>query len=144
MSHNMKTYLDLQAIDYPLKVHLELEMVGTPDFTLTVDGQSADYLQTEALVFDYEFDLTKTFAISIELKNKDYYAPEETAVMIKTLSIDNTDIFPRYGYLAEYDNDHGFTDATNYLGFNGKWTLTIDRPFYRWLHKHTGQGWLLE
>lgn len=40
--------------------------------------------------------------------------------------IDGIEILPRYDYLAD----------------NG--VLSIQEPFYRWLHQVTGQGWLLE
>ena len=81
--------------------------------------------------------------IDIIMSDKHYSLEYETAAIIRQLSIDNIDIIPRYEYLADYDNDHDFKNPTNYLGFNGKWTLTIDLPFYHWLHKHSGQGWLI-
>lgn len=43
-----------------------------------------------------------------------------------TVTIDGVEILPRYRYLA--DND----------------VLSIEEPFYQWLHKITGQGWLLK
>ena len=43
-----------------------------------------------------------------------------------TVSIDGIDVLPRFGYLCRH----------------GK--LTIDLPFYQWLHHATAQGWLLE
>ena len=81
--------------------------------------------------------------ISAELRNKHYTTEYETAVIIKRLSIDNIEIIPQYDYLADYDNDHDNNNPTHYLGFNGKWTLTIDRPFYQWLHQVQNQGWLI-
>ena len=75
--------------------------------------------------------------------NKVYTTEYETAVIIKRLSIDNINIIPEYTHCAEYNNDHGFTDPTSYIGFNGKWALTFDRPFYQWLHQAHNQGWLI-
>ena len=43
-----------------------------------------------------------------------------------TVIIDGIEILPKYNYLAK----------------NG--VLTIPEPFYRWYHRITGQGWLLE
>ena len=40
--------------------------------------------------------------------------------------IDGIEILPRFGYLCH----------------NGR--LSIDQPFYQWLHHATAQGWLLE
>lgn len=42
------------------------------------------------------------------------------------VTVDNIEILPRYQYLA----------------VDGK--LTIPEPFYRWYHRVSGQGWLLE
>lgn len=43
-----------------------------------------------------------------------------------TVAIDNIEILPKYRYLAR--------DGV----------LTIDQPFYQWLHCVTAQGWLLK
>lgn len=43
-----------------------------------------------------------------------------------TVTVDGLEILPRYQYLA----------------VDGK--LTIPEPFYRWYHRVSGQGWLLE
>jgi hypothetical protein len=122
-------------------LRLELEPVGNPDISVSVDDFRKDYLLSDNKIIDYQIDLLKPFSVVIELRNKQYILDYETAVVVK-LSIDNIDIIPKYDYLAEYDNDHDYHTPTSYLGFNGKWTLTFDRPFYHWLHENSGQGWL--
>jgi hypothetical protein len=140
----MKTYSDLQAIDTRLHLHIELEPVGTPDITVFVNDIINDYpALSNIILLDYHIDLLDLFSINIELRNKHYTTKYETAVIIRRLSVDNIDIIPQYDYLAEYVNDHSNNNPTSYLGFNGKWTLTFDRPFYHWLHEHSGQGWLI-
>lgn len=140
----MKTYSDLQAIDQRLHCHVELEPVGTPEVSVIIAGVYGGGKLFKSAVFDVNMDLLTPFTIEIELKNKIYTTEHETAVIIKCLQIDGIDLVPRFDYLAEYDNDHANADPTSYLGFNGKWTLTFDRPFYQWLHQATGQGWLLD
>jgi hypothetical protein len=140
----MKTYSDLQAIDTRLHLHIELEPVGTPDITVSVNDIIDDYsVLSDTIILDYHVDLLDLFAVNIELRNKTYSLDNETAVIIRRLSVDNIELIPQYDYLAKYVNDHDNNNPTNYLGFNGKWTLTIDRPFYHWLHEHSGQGWLI-
>jgi hypothetical protein len=139
----MKNYLDLPATDSFITVQLELEPVGTPMTRFGVDEHIIDYTLTETLSLDYEVKLTNPFTVIIELYNKNYNADNETAVIIRRLSVDNISIIPEYTQYAVYDNDHGFTDPTNYLGFNGKWTLTFDLAFYQWLHQARSQGWLI-
>lgn len=139
----MKTYSDLQAIDRRLHCHMELEPVGTPEVAVIIAGVYGGGKLFKSAVFDVIIDLLKPFTIEIELKNKTYITEHETAVVIKQLQIDGIDLVPRFDYMATYVNDHANTDPTSYLGFNGKWTLTFDRPFYQWLHQATGQGWLV-
>jgi hypothetical protein len=140
----MKNYSDLQAIDTRLHLHIELEPVGSPTVNISVNDIIDNYYEvSHSIILDYHIDLLDLFAVNIELYNKHYTTEYETAIIIKRLSVDNIDLIPKYDYLAEYINDHANNNPTNYLGFNGKWTLTIDQPFYHWLHKHSGQGWLI-
>ncbi len=139
----MKNYSDLQAIDQRLHCHLELEPVGNPEVSVIIAGTYGGGKLFKSAVFDVNVDLLEPFSIEVELKNKVYTTQQETAVIIHKLQIDGIDLVPRFDYLATYVNDHDNNNPTSYLGFNGKWTLTFDRPFYQWLHQATGQGWLL-
>ena len=140
----MKTYSDLQAIDTRLRLHVELEPVGRPDVRISINGVVDDYPGlSNNIILDYHVDLLDLFSVEIELYNKHYTTEYETAIIIRRVSIDNIELIPKYDYLAEYVNDHDNDNPTSYLGFNGKWRLTIDRPFYHWLHQHSGQGWLI-
>jgi len=140
----MKTYSDLQAIDSRLHLHIELEPVGTPDITVSVNDVIDDYPGlSDTIILDYHVDLLDLFAVNIELRNKTYSLDNEIAVIIRRLSVDNIELIPEYDYLAKYVNDHDNNSPTSYVGFNGKWALTFDQPFYHWLHQHSGQGWLI-
>jgi hypothetical protein len=140
----MKNYSDLRAIDKLIPVSICLEPVGQPEIDIIVNNTVIDYRPITNSVTVTEFvDLLSPINISVVLSNKIYTEEYETAVIIKRLSVDNIDLTPAYDYLANYQNDHSNNNPTNYLGFNGKWTLTIDRPFYQWLHQVQGQGWLL-
>lgn len=136
----MKNYSDLQDIDPYLHINVEFEKIGNPIFSVTIGDQN--WHSPDLITYD-NINLLSSFDISIILENKTYTLEYETAVIINRLSIDNIDIIPQYDYLAKYINDHNNTNPTSYLGFNGKWTLTIDRPFYQWLHQAQNQGWLL-
>ena len=141
----MKNYLDLRATNHWLTVEIELETVGRPKFSCSVNNDLVEYHGNSDIInLNYKLDLLEPFLVSIELMDKVYTTEYETAVIIRRLCIDNIDIIPKFDYLAVYNNDHANNDPTSYLGFNGKWTLTFDRPFYQWLHQVTGQGWLLK
>jgi hypothetical protein len=140
----MKNYSDLQDINTLIPVSIQIEPVGQPRVDVVVNNTVIDYqLLTRTVTYTEFVDLLNPITVSIILTDKVYTQEHETAVIIKRLSVDNIDLTPNYDYLADYQNDHNNNNPTNYLGFNGKWTLTIDRPFYQWLHHVQGQGWLL-
>jgi hypothetical protein len=139
----MKTYSDLPATD-SVVIGIHLRPVGLPNIRIGVNHDLIDYVElSKPVQLDYQVGLLDNINITVELHNKEYCIENETAVIIDGITVDHVNIIPKYNYLAEYVNDHAFKDPTSYLGFNGKWTLTIDRPFYQWLHQVTGQGWLL-
>ena len=140
----MKTYSDLQDIDQHINIRINLRPVGRPDAWIKVNHDLIGYTGlSDNIQLDYQVGLLDNITISIELLNKQYTTEYETAIIIDNITVDNIELIPKYEYLAEYVNDPDFKDPTSYLGFNGKWTLTIDRPFYHWLHEHSGQGWLI-
>lgn len=141
----MKTYSDLQDIDQSIDVKIILRPIGLPNVSAGINQDFSNYLGLSApVVLDYRVRLLDNIDIVIKLYNKQYNIDNEIAVIIDDIAIDNISVIPRFDYLAEYINDHNNTNPTSYLGFNGIWRLNIDQPFYHWLHKHTGQGWLLK
>lgn len=139
----MKNYSDLQDIDSWVECNLTLEPIGAPEFSAIIGQVFAGGQLFKPVTINAKLPLLEPFFVEIELKNKIYDASNETAVKITALQIDGINLVPRFDYLAAYHNDHNNTNPTSYLGFNGKWRLTFDRPFYQWLHQATGQGWLL-
>lgn len=136
----MKNYSDLQDIDPYLHIKIEFEKVGDPSFLVSINGQT--WNSPDSITYN-KIDVLSNFDISIILQNKTYTLEYATELIIKTISIDNINIIPEYNHLIDYQNDHNINTTTNCLGYNGKWTLTIDRPFYQWLHQARNQGWLL-
>jgi hypothetical protein len=135
----MNNYLDLLDIDTDIQIKIKLSVIGSPEFSVIVaDNQ---WNNQHDIIVNHK--LLSPLNIEVELKNKHYTTEYETAVIIDSISVDNISIIPLYCHLANYQNDHNNNNPTNYVGFNGKWTLTINRPFYHWLHQVQGQGWLL-
>ena len=140
----MNNYLNRTDIDSCLTLCLELEPIGNPEITILINNNSQYHsVLAEAMIIKKNLALLDPVTISIMLSNKQYTTEQETAIIIKRISVDNIDIIPHYDYLATYTNDHNNNNPTSYLGFNGQWTLAIDCPFYHWLHQVQGQGWLL-
>lgn len=144
----MNQLFDLLDIDLSIPIEIVLEPIkhnGTP---------SVKVMCNDTILFDNSLhnqkkicvsvELLDKIAISIQMSDKIYSAENETAVVIKSITIDGFQIVPAWTHLASYHNEGNYTDPTSYLGFNGTWRLDISEPFYHWRHRVTGQGWLLK
>lgn len=144
----MNVFSDLLAIEYRISVRITLCPImqnGAPCVRTICNDRmlfQGHLLKEQTLATTV--DLLEPIDLSIELSSKKYCAEKETAVIIKSVMIDDFDIVPAWTHLAAYKNDKDNTDPTSYLGFNGIWQLAISEPFYLWRHRITGQGWLLE
>jgi hypothetical protein len=120
-----------------------VEPVGVPDVEIRINQQLIYQGQlSEPVTVSKQLPLLPGFLISVNLKNKVYSSEFETAVTLTKLSVDGFDIIPNFTHLAQYVNDHDFTEPTSYVGFNGEWRLEVTKPFYQWQHEITSQGWL--
>jgi len=144
----MKQFLDLLDIDHKIDYTVQLEPVsynGHPEFWISINDEIiAEGLLQHNIKEHRQINLFSPIRLEIGIKNKRYSAEKETAVIIRSINIDGFEIVPDWTHLAVYQNDHDFLSPTSYLGFNGTWRLDIPEPFYRWRHRVTGQGWLLE
>jgi hypothetical protein len=141
----MKNFSDLLATDLHLDLVLIAEPVGIPDVEIWINQQLIQQgLISAPVAVSTQLPLLSGFSIMVKLKNKVYTAESETAVMLTKLSIDGFDIIPQFTHLAQYTNDHAFTEPTAYIGFNGEWRLEVTNPFYQWHHEITSQGWLFQ
>ena len=141
----MKNFLDLLDTDLHLDLVFIVEPIGCPDVEIRINQQLIHQGQlSESVTVSKQLPLLSGFLISVRLKNKVYTSESETAVILTKLSIDGFDIIPRFTHLAQYTNDHDFTEPTSYVGFNGEWRLEVTKPFYQWQHEITSQGWLFQ
>lgn len=145
----MNRFSDLLASKPSITVSISLAPViaaGIPTVTVQVNQQVlfSGELDQAVQLETTELDLLQPLVISVAMSNKHYDANRETAVIVQSFKIDDFEFVPGHTHLFEYINDHGNSQPTNYLGFNGVWSLTTDRPFYQWLHQVTGQGWLID
>jgi hypothetical protein len=143
----MKNFLELPDIE-----QISIELVINPVFDLFAPKVAIKInnqilfagTMNSTMQFKVQHELQSPIGISIELLNKKYSLEHETAVLINHITIDDIKVIPEHVDQSVYTNDHHYTQPTNYMGFNGIWSLDIDRPFYQWLHLTTAQGWLLE
>jgi hypothetical protein len=144
----MNHFSNLLATEYFLDVRLRLSAVtnnGLPRCLVRVNDlilYLGDLDQSQDL--RCQVPLKSHVHVCIEVSNKIHSLDRDTAVVIDSLTLDGFDLVPNYVHLARYENEADYQDPTTYLGFNGRWQLDIDQPFYVWRHRATGQGWLLQ
>jgi hypothetical protein len=144
----MKNFSDLLATKADVTVEVELSCLcgsGNPHGWIIInDHVCFDSLMLSTITITKTVSILSCLTIEIGMKDKIYSSEQETAIVIEKLNIDGFEIIPNWNHLARYENDHKQNSPTRYLGFNGRWILEIDRPFYQWQHQITSQGWLLE
>jgi len=148
MHPNMKNFYELLDIKKQINISLTIVPVIDTEFPKVKISINENCLYNDSLkktiTIKYKIQLLENLDIKIQLHDKNYKKFQKLAVTIKSLKIDLFEIVPQWTQLASYENDQDFGQPTNYLGFNGIWNLKINEPFYRWRHRITGQGWLLE
>ena len=153
------------AINYPVQVEVCLQPrwhKDPPEINIGIDDTIKQVTLSEAQIFRYDFASFGRSTIMIELLNKKDTdtVPEQDldkAVVIESISFFGiTD--PRFVWLGVYEPEYPEPWATeqaqqgvvlkqhltnqNYLGWNGKWTLTFTAPVFTWIHNVQNLGWI--
>jgi hypothetical protein len=116
----------------------------------------------EQQVFDYTSPAIPAGSYSINLKftNKDYLEMlkynKDMMVEVKWLKFENQpsnfDLYSYYqpDYPAEWASEQQLkniklepTIHSNYLGWNGTWSVDVELPIFKWIHKTMNLGWLI-
>jgi len=145
----MNNYLDQLDIEqHQLMIQLTLSGIvnnGVPNTLVRINDEVCYSGAVDgSMTVCRTVPLLTPISIAITLDNKVYSAQAETAIVIESLTVDGVDMVPHYTNCIGYDNDRQQLIQAFYLGFNGVWIFTINKPFYRWWHDASGQGWLLE
>ena len=148
MLPNMKNFSDLLATERSLAITISLvPVIGSqsPQVTVTVNQDTwFDACLHKTSTLTGRTALLQPLRIVITMKGKIYDVAQETAVKLMSVCVDGFEFIPNWTHLAVYDNEHGLPGPTSYIGINGHWILDIPEPFHVWLHRVTGQGWLLK
>ena len=99
---------------------------------------------TDSIVKTFSIPLLSPIDIVITLEDKNYNTDHTTAVIVNSIEIDGRELIQYTSDCTSYVNDHKYTQHTTHIGFNGVWKFSIAEPFYRWHHRVSGNGWLLE
>ena len=146
---------------YPVKLDVHLRSVwhsDPPVILIGIDNNLEPATLLTDQTFCYEFDANSCSTLTVELTNKtdaDSVPSQglDKAVIVESISFfDITD--PQFVWAGEYrpcypepwasqqTNLETVLKNHNYLGWNGKWTLTFDVPVFTWIHKIQNLGWI--
>ncbi len=144
----MKNFSELLDTDVKITVSVSVAPItdnGDPRAWIRINDRTLYHNRLAfPILAQIDVDLLDPIEIEIGMSDKIYDQNLETAVVIDSVCIDGFEIIPNFTHLAQYQNERNIDQPTSYLGFNGSWKLTIPEPFYRWQHRVSGQGWLLE
>jgi hypothetical protein len=97
----MNTFSDLQAID--LELALWVQPMGNPLLKISINddvvyhGNLAHLLEIRR-----QLPLLQPFAVTVELLDKDYHSNQETAVVIKQLTVDGFELIPQWNHVVHW------------------------------------------
>lgn len=125
----MKNFSDATVIKPSLKIDVVLRVkpVGTVLSHLQINDAEWAATITKEETFRHKVDLNSAVNVQIQI-NRTH--PEALAV---ELEIDGNKILPLYQEQL---------GVNSYIDSNDSWQITIPN-FYSWLHKITGQGWII-
>lgn len=151
---------------YKVQVGILLKPVwyqDQPVIRVSAGREVYNYVLYDERWFDFEFNSpNKKETITVEFLNKvnSDYRPDlglDKAVSIETLKFFGIQD-PKFAWAGIYEPDYPEPWASeqaskgvvlkqqltnyNYLGWNGKWTLTFDIPVFTWIHKLQNLGWI--
>jgi hypothetical protein len=134
---------------YPVDISILFKNVGLPKCRISIDGQKQD------LIIDKESWITITTQglgpkkLIIEHYDKANADPS-TALIIEQIKFNEITSL-RFVWEGSYQpnypphlKDEPKVITSNYLGWNGFWTLEFTLPIYTWIHKIENLGWIYD
>jgi len=120
---NFSNVLDIETRDQ-LQVQLVIAVHGNIHYRMRLNGHLITDLDTT-----YSIDLFSPINLKCTVVDAN-----GGAVEIKLLTVNGTEVLPRYQHLA--------TPPTAWIDQTGTWEFTAHSPFYPWFHAISGQGWV--
>lgn len=150
---------------YPVKLSVTLQPIwhqDPPKVRVSVDTKQSEMVLTQTTTINFEFDAVENCHLVVEFLNKHNHDCVPDQNLDKAVIVDSVGFFdivdPRFVWAGVYEPEYPEPWATeqknqgvvlkqqlcphNYLGWNGKWTLTFDVPVFTWIHKIQNLGWI--
>ena len=144
----MKNFSDLLGIDPAIDINIHVSPCcdrGSQTCGVSVNGEMLyqERLSDSQNLF-CRVSLMEPIKIEISMQGQLCATHGQTGVRLDRISIDGFDIMPQWTHLISYRNNQLRVDHAGCADHNAVWILDIPEPFYRWRHRISGQGWLLE
>ena len=126
MHQDIKTFsevLDIKTQDQ-LQVQLVIAVHGDIHYRMRLNGHLISDLDTV-----YSVDLFSPINLKCSVIDAN-----GGAVEIKLLSVNGTELLPKYQHLAN--------PQTAWIDRAGTWEFNVHNSFYPWFHEISGQGWV--
>ena len=136
-----------------------------PEISLGIEDNKNIITLTETTEFDLNFECDEgDYTLNIELLNKKDSDTVPEKNLDKAVVIERITMFgisdPKFVWAGVYTPEYPKKWAKeqkkagvvleqhltnhNYLGWNGKWTLTFGVPVFTWVHKTQNLGWIYD
>lgn len=142
--------------EFLVQLSVTLEPVGCPYVLLQLPGHCVTQRLDTTTRFDFEFRSPAT-KCRLKLQHLDKSDNDQnTAVIVKAVDffgISDPRLiwagvycpqYPEPWYSQQATKPASELSNTNYLGWNGLWSLDFDVPVFTWLHRQLNLGWLYQ
>jgi hypothetical protein len=153
------------ATQYPVKLAVTLKPVwhlDPPRVRLGINDNLTEIDLTETATINFEFESDQSCELTVEFLNKQDNDTVPDQGLDKAVIVESISFFgiedPKFVWAGIYEPKYPELWASqqkaqgvalkqqlcphNYLGWNGKWTLTFDVPVFTWIHQTQNLGWL--
>jgi hypothetical protein len=153
------------ATQYPVKLSITLRPVwhqDPPQIQLGINNNLTKIDLTETATINFDFESDRDCQLSVEFLNKQDFDTVPEHNLDKAVVIESVSFFgindPKFVWAGVYEPRYPESWANsqrlqgvvlkqqltscNYLGWNGKWTLTFEVPVFTWIHKVQNLGWI--
>lgn len=146
---------------YPITVSVLLKpIINTriPGCRVGLNGQRQDVILDKESWFDFEYTGSKDSLVTLEVehygktdRDTDIVAGKDIAIIVEAVKLNGITspkfiwegiyrpIYPRHLVNQPAELKH-----SNYLGWNGSWSLDITLPVFTWIHNLENLGWIYD
>lgn len=152
---------------YPIKLALTLKPVwhqDPPRVRIGINNNLTEICLRDSTTINFDFESNCNCELSVEFLNKQNSDCVPALGLDKAVIIESVDFFgitdPKFVWAGVYQPNYPESWITeqqeqnvileshlrshNYLGWNGKWTLTFTVPVFTWIHQVQDLGWIYQ